>query len=76
MVTGTVNPQPQVFRNGMVSQELDATTLMYSVAQVNAEGRVEMVCINSLKSADAALSAPAFAKRISLSSKERSNVSK
>jgi len=76
MVTGTVDPQPQMSRNGMVSQELDASTLMFSVARVNAEGRVEMVCINSLESAQAALTAPAFAKRFSLPSKEQLNVSK
>lgn len=76
MVTGTVDPQPQTSRNGMVSQELDASTLMFSVARVNTDGRVEMVCINSLASAQAVATAPIFAKRISLSSKEQSNVSK
>lgn len=76
MVTGTVNPQPQMSRSGMVSQELDASTLMFSVARVNANGRVEMVCVNSVESAKAALTAPAFAQRISLSAKEQFNVSK
>jgi hypothetical protein len=76
MVTGTVNPQPRMSRGGMVSQELDASTLMFSVARINADGRVEMSCINSVESANAALTAPAFAQRISLSSKEQFNVSK
>lgn len=76
MVTGKLNPQPQMSRSGMVSQELDASTLMFSVARVNAEGAVEMVCINSLESANAALTAPTFAKRPSLSSKEQMYVSK
>ncbi len=76
MITGARNPQAKVSRGGMVSQELDASTLMFSVARVNAEGGVEQVCINSLESANAALTAPTFAKRISLSSKEHMNVSK
>jgi hypothetical protein len=76
MVTGTVNPQPVMSRNGMVSQELDASTLMFSVARVNADGGIDMVCINSLESAQAALTAPSFAKRISPSSKEGVHVSK
>lgn len=76
MVTGTVNPQPQMSRTGMVSQELDASTLMFSVARVNGEGQVEMVCMNSLESAQNAATAPNFAKRISLSSKEQAHVSK
>jgi hypothetical protein len=76
MVTGTVDPQPEVLRGGGVRQELDATTLMFSVARINPEGRVEMVCINSVESARAALNAPVFAKRMSLSAKEQFNVSK
>jgi hypothetical protein len=76
MVTGTVDPQPEALRGGGVRQELDATTLMFSVARINPEGRVEMVCINSVESARAALNAPVFAKRMSLSAKEQFNVSK
>jgi hypothetical protein len=76
MVTGTVNPKPQVSRSGTVSQELDATTLMFSVARINADGTVETSCLSSLESAEQAMTAPAFAKRISLSSKEQFNVTK
>lgn len=76
MVTGTADPQPQVSRSGTVSQELDATTLMFSVARINAEGGIDMVCVNSLETAGAAITAPAFAKRISPISKEHTHVSK
>lgn len=76
MVTGTVNPQPQMSRSGMVSQELDASTMMFSVARVNAEGQVEMACANSLESAQTAATTPDFAKRIGLSFKEQAHVSK
>jgi hypothetical protein len=70
MVTGKANPQAKVSRTGAVSQELDASTLMFSVARINAEGKVEMVCVNSLETANSVAKAPTFAKRISLSPKE------
>lgn len=76
MITGTANPQPQMSRSGMVSQELDASTLMFSVARVNGDGQVEMVCTNTLESAQTAVTTPNFAKRISPSSKEQAHVSK
>ncbi len=76
MITGTVDPQPQALRGGGVGQELDASTLMFSVARINSDGKLEMVCINSVESAQAAVHAPAFAKRIGLPSKEQFNVSK
>ena len=77
MLTGTVNPQPQNLPGGAVAQELDATTMVYSVARVKADGSIEMVCVNGTEAAEKALKAPAFAKRVSqLSSKEQSHVSK
>ncbi len=77
MLTGKLNPQPQKLPGGGVAQELDATTMVYSVARINADGVVEMVCVNGTEAAEKALKAPAFAKRVSqLSSKEQSHVSK
>ena len=55
--------------------ELDATTLMYSVARINADGKVEKVCVSGADDAQKALTAPSFAKRMSpVVSKEQSNV--
>lgn len=77
MITGKLNPQPVKLAGGGVAQELDASTMMYSVARVNADGTVEMVCVNGSDAAEKALKAPAFAKRVSqLSSKEQTHVRK
>jgi hypothetical protein len=76
MLTGKLNPQPQKLPGGVVAQELDATTMVYSVARINADGVVEMVCVNGAEAAAKALKAPAFAKRVSQLSKEQTHVSK
>jgi hypothetical protein len=76
MVTGKRNPQPQKLPGGGVAQELDASTMVYSVARINADGVVEMVCVNGSEAAAKALKAPAFAKRVSQLSKEQTHVNK
>ena len=76
MLTGKLNPQPQKLAGGAVAQELDATTMVYSVARINADGVVEMVCVNGAEAAAKALHAPAFAKRVTQLSKEQTHVSK
>ncbi len=76
MLTGKLNPQPQKLAGGVVAQELDATTMVYSVARINADGVVEMVCVNGAEAAAKALKAPAFAKRVTQLSKEQTHVSK
>ena len=50
--------------------------MMYSVARVNADGTVEMVCVNGSDAAAKAMKAPVFAKRVSQLSKEQTHVSK
>lgn len=74
MVSGQANPQPQQLANGAVVQELDAGTMMHTVARRNANGSIEMVCVDSAEAADKAMKAPAFAKRVSQASKEQSHV--
>ena len=75
MTTGRANPQAQRAARGGVAMELDATTLMYSVARINADGKVEKVCVSGADDAQKALTAPSFAKRMSpVVSKEHSNV--
>jgi hypothetical protein len=66
MITGRLNPQPQMQADGTVGQELDASTMMYSVARIGADGQVERLCISGSETADKAVRAPAFAKRITL----------
>ncbi len=74
MITGTANPRPSALRSGGVSQELDASTLMFSVARVNSEGQIERVCVSSAETAEQAVHAPTFAKRIELSSQRSTYV--
>ena len=76
MVSGKLNPQPVQLAGGGVAQELDASTMVYSVARVNADGTVEMVCVNGAEAAAKAMKAPAFAKRVSQLSQEQTHVRK
>lgn len=76
MVSGKLNPQPVQLVGGGVAQELDASTMVYSVARVNADGTVEMVCVNGAEAAAKAMKAPAFAKRVSQLSQEQTHVRK
>lgn len=74
MISGRANPQPQKLANGAVVQELDAGTMVYSVARVNADGKVELVCVDGIEAAEQAMKAPVFAKRTSQVSKEQTHV--
>jgi hypothetical protein len=75
MITGKLNPQPVKLAGGGVAQELDASTMVYTVARVNADGSTEMVCVTGTEAANKAMKAPAFAKRVSqVSSKEQTHV--
>lgn len=65
MITGQANPQAQRSPNGTVSLELDASTMMYSVARIGADGQIERLCVSSAEDAAKALSAPSFAPRMS-----------
>ena len=76
MLTGTPNPQPVSLPGGGVAHELDASTMVYSVARINADGTIERVCVSGAEAADKAMLAPAFAKRFSPQSKVHPHVSK
>jgi hypothetical protein len=65
MVTGRLNPQAIVHADGTVEQELDETSLSYSVAQRKPDGSIEMVCVSGSDAAQKALKAPKFANRMS-----------
>lgn len=74
MLSGRANPQPEKLAGGGIAQELDASTMVYTVARRNADGSIEMVCVNGADAAQQAMKAPAFAKRVSQVSKEQSHV--
>lgn len=64
LITGRRNPEAMRVDRTAIQQELDATTLMYSVARVGADGKIERVCVNGSEAAQKALATPAFAKRL------------
>lgn len=75
MVSGRANPQAQRMADGSIVQELDASTLSYTVARRNADGTIEMVCVNGSEAAEKAMKAPTtFAKRVGPASKEQIHV--
>jgi hypothetical protein len=55
MVTGKVNPAPIVHSDGTVEQELDASTMSYTVARANADGSISMVCVTGEQAAQKAM---------------------
>ena len=67
MASGTLNPQALTHADGTVEQELDESTLSYSVARRNADGTVEMVCVQGKDAASKAMKVPQFASRLAAS---------
>ena len=67
MVTGRVNPQIVVHRNGMKSAELDQHTRAYSVATRRADGSIDMDCVTG---SDGALAAVKSAHPVMTATKE------
>ena len=75
MITGRVNPPEIRHANGAVGQELDASTMMFSVARIGADGKLTMACISGEEAAQAAVNAPrtSFARKITAQSTARSS---
>lgn len=76
MLTGKANPQAVTAADGSVAQELDASTMVYSVARRRADGSIEMVCVTGSEAADKALKTPAASKPFARSMKEQMHVTK
>jgi hypothetical protein len=55
MITGKVNPGPITHKDGTVEQELDASTMSYTVARMNPDGTISMVCVTGEESANKAV---------------------
>ena len=53
LLTGKVAPQPITHADGTVEQELDESSLSYSVLVRNADGTMETVCVTGKEAADA-----------------------
>lgn len=52
LLTGKANPQPVIHRDGTIEQELDDSTMMYSVARRNANGSISTYCVPGAQNAD------------------------
>ena len=74
MASGKVNPQAVTHADGTVEQELDESTLSYSVARRNADGTIEMVCVHGKDAANKAMKAPQFASRPAVSQARKEQV--
>jgi hypothetical protein len=58
MLTGKINPQAIVHKDGTIEQELDASTMSFTVARRNPDGSVSMVCVTGEDQMKKALKAP------------------
>jgi hypothetical protein len=72
MNTGKLNPQPIQHADGTVEQELDASTLSYTVAKRNADGSISMVCVTG-KDEEAKALAAKPARSAAVSKKEHNH---
>jgi hypothetical protein len=63
MLTGKINPEPVIHRDGTVEQELDASTMSYTVVRRNADGTLTMECATGEDAAYTSLAANRSATR-------------
>jgi hypothetical protein len=52
LLTGKINPAAIVHPDGTVEQELDDSTVVYSVARRNADGSISTYCVPGAKNAE------------------------
>jgi hypothetical protein len=52
LITGRINPPEIVHADGTIEQELDDSTVMYSVMRRGADGKLEMFCVPGKEAAD------------------------
>jgi hypothetical protein len=52
LVSGKANPQAIRHADGTIQQELDTSTLMYSVARRNADGTISQFCVTGPEAAE------------------------
>lgn len=76
MVTGKVNPAPITHRDGTVEQELDSSTLSYTVAKMNADGSISMVCVTGEEAANKIVKGGKTARATVATSKEHQHGAK
>lgn len=70
LITGKMNPQAVQHANGTVEQELDESSLSYSVAKRGADGAVETYCVTGADAATSLMKATAPVGKSSQTAKE------
>lgn len=73
LVTGKLNPAAVKHADGTVEQELDESSLSYTVMTRNADGSTSMVCVTGTAAADAALKGQKSTAKAARSSKEHTH---
>jgi len=73
LLTGKLNPAAVQHADGTVEQELDESSLSYTVMTRNADGSTSMVCVTGTEAADGALKGKKSATKLAKSSKEHTH---
>lgn len=73
LLTGKVSPQSVTAPDGTVSQELDESSLSYTVMTRNPDGSTSMVCVTGNEAAEAALKGTKSATKTAKQSKEHTH---
>ncbi|MBC8056572.1 MAG: PEP-CTERM sorting domain-containing protein [Rhizobiales bacterium] len=77
LITGKISPPPIRHADGTVEQELDESTMSYTVMTRNADGSTSMVCVTGNEAAEAALKGKKkSATKLAKSSKEHTHGNK
>lgn len=73
LITGRMNPAAIRHADGTVEQELDESSLAYTVMTRNADGTTSMVCVTGAEAADAAMNGKQSASKAAKASKEHTH---
>ena len=72
LITGKANPAAITHADGTVEQELDESSMQYTVMTKNADGSLSMVCVTGKEAADVALKSKSSSK-VAKASKEHNH---
>ena len=73
LLTGKINPQPITHPDGTVQQELDDSTMSYSVATRNADGSTNQYCVTGPQAAADLMKGKKTTARVEKTAKEHNH---
>lgn len=73
LITGKVSPAAIKHADGTVEQELDESSMQYTVMTKNADGTLMTVCVTGTEAADAALNGKKNSSKVAKASKEHNH---